>query len=67
MRLQTLLSRTQAGPGRTVKKEQEESSPNHVQRVYLISVHKTVARPPLMEDADSITQPRTSIFEVELC
>ena len=29
--LQNLLSRTQAGPGRTVKKEQEEISPNHVQ------------------------------------
>ena len=26
-----LLSRTQAGPGRTVKKEQEEISRNHVQ------------------------------------
>ena len=37
--LQILLSRTQAGPGRTVKKEQEEISPNHVQRLNLISVH----------------------------
>ena len=36
--LQNLLSRTQAGPGRTVKKEQEEISPNQVQRVNLISV-----------------------------
>ena len=36
--LQNLLSRTQAGPGRTVKKEQEEISPNHVQRINLISV-----------------------------
>ena len=35
--LQNLLSRTQAGPGRTVKKEQEEISPNHVQRLNLIS------------------------------
>ena len=37
--LQNLLSRTQEGPGRTVKKEQEEISPNHVQRINLISVH----------------------------
>ena len=29
--LQILLSRTQAGPGRTVKQEQEEISPNHIQ------------------------------------
>ena len=36
--LQNLLSRTQAGPGRTVKKEQEEISPNHVRRINLISV-----------------------------
>ena len=36
--LQILLSRTQAGPGRTVKQEQEEISPNHVQRINLISV-----------------------------
>ena len=36
--LQMLLSRTQAGPGRTVKQEQEETSQNHVQRINLISV-----------------------------
>ena len=36
--MQNLLSRTQAGPGRTVKKEQEEISPNHVQRLNLFSV-----------------------------
>ena len=36
--LQILLSRTHAGPGRTVKHEQEETSPNHVQRKNLISV-----------------------------
>ena len=36
--LQILLSRTQAGPGRTVKQEQEEISPNHIQRLNLISV-----------------------------
>ena len=39
--LQILLSRTQAGPGRTVKQEQEEISPNHVQRLNLISVYTT--------------------------
>ena len=33
-----LLSRTQAGPCRTVKQEQEEMSPNHVQRLNLPSV-----------------------------
>ena len=38
--LQILLSRTQAGPGRAVKQEQEEISPNHVQRLNLISVQK---------------------------
>ena len=32
--LQILLSRTQAGPGRAVKQEQEEISPNHVQAMY---------------------------------
>ena len=37
--LQIVLSRTKAGPGRTVKQEQEEISPNHVQRLNLISVH----------------------------
>ena len=37
--LQILLSRTQAGPGRTVKQVQEEILPNHVQRLNLISVH----------------------------
>ena len=38
--LQILLSRTQAGPGRTVKQEQEEISLNHVKRINLISVHR---------------------------
>ena len=37
--LQILLSRTQAGPGKLVKQEQEEISPNHVQRLNLISVY----------------------------
>ena len=33
-----LLSRTQAGPGRTVKQEQEEISRNHVQTFVYLSV-----------------------------
>ena len=33
-----LLSRTQAGPGRTVKQEQEEISRNHVQTFICLSV-----------------------------
>ena len=37
--LQILLRRTQAGPGRTGKQEQEEISPNHVQRINLPSVY----------------------------
>ena len=34
--MQILLSRTQAGRGRAVKEQQEEMSPNHVQRINLI-------------------------------
>ena len=37
--LYVLLSRTQAGPGRTVKQEQEEISRNHVQTFICLSVH----------------------------
>ena len=36
--LQILLSRTEAGPGRTVKQEQEEISRNHVQTFIYLSV-----------------------------
>ena len=36
-------SRTQAGPGRTVKQEQEDISPNHVQRINLIFVHENTS------------------------
>ena len=35
---QIQLSRTQAGPGRAVKEQQEQNSPNHEQRINLISV-----------------------------
>ena len=37
--LYVLLSRTQAGPGRTVKQEQEEISRNHLQTFISPSVH----------------------------
>ena len=37
-----LLSRTQAGPGRKVKQEQEEISRNHVPILFLSSVHVIV-------------------------
>ena len=37
--LQILLSRAQAGPGRTVKQEQEQISRNHVQTFISPSVH----------------------------
>ena len=36
--VQILLIRTQAGPGRAVKQEQEEHSRNHVQAFKLVSV-----------------------------
>ena len=36
--LQIQLSRTQAGPGRAVKEQEERYSPNHVQGINLISV-----------------------------
>ena len=36
--LQIQLSRTQAGPGRAVKEQQEQNSPNYVQRINIISV-----------------------------
>ena len=40
--LQIQLSRTQAGPDRAVKEQQEQNSPNHIQRINLISVHVVV-------------------------
>ena len=43
--LQIQLSRTQAGPGRAVQEQQEQNSPNHVQRINLISVlNGTIAK-----------------------
>ena len=42
--LQILLSRTQAGPGRAVKQEQEEISPNHVQAISGASVSETACK-----------------------
>ena len=40
--LQIQLSRTQAGPGRAVKEQQEQNSPYHVRRINLISVQSGV-------------------------
>ena len=37
-----MLSRTQAGPGRTVKQEQEEISRNHVQTFICLSIWLTL-------------------------
>ena len=39
--MQILLSRTQAGPGRTGKQEREEIPPNHAQRSNLMSVQRS--------------------------
>ena len=33
----TYLSRTQAGPGRAVKEQQEQILPNHMERIFLCS------------------------------
>ena len=41
-----LLSKTQAGPGRTVKQEQEEISRNHAQTFIFPSVQKNTLCPP---------------------
>ena len=41
--LQIHLSRTQAGPGRAFKEHQEQNSPNHVQRINLISVESFIS------------------------
>ena len=40
--LQIQLSRTQAGPGRAVKEQQEQNLPNLVQRINLISVYSVL-------------------------
>ena len=37
--LHVLLRRTQAGPGRAIKQEQEQNSRNHLQAFLLISVY----------------------------
>ena len=60
--MQILLSRTQTRPGRTVKQEQEEISPNHVQRLNLISVLNLAKRlflgcVSLLPRPGGITQP----------
>ena len=40
--LQIQLSRTQAGPGRAVKEQQEQISRNHVQTIFGTSVHISI-------------------------
>ena len=42
--LQIQLIRTKAGPDRAVKEQQEQNSPNHVQRINLISVEKSFVK-----------------------
>ena len=48
--MQILLSRTQAGSGRAVKEQQEQTSPNHVQRLNLISVQSILLNGSLHYD-----------------
>ena len=40
----TYLSRTQAGPGRAVKEQHKQTSPNHVQELFLSSVEEAVGK-----------------------
>ena len=49
-----LLSRTQAGPGRTIKQEQEEISRNHVPLFIYLSVLNVQRQPALFQDANGI-------------
>ena len=42
--LHVLLSRTQAGPGRTVKQKKEKISRNHVQTFICLSVQRSAKR-----------------------
>ena len=46
-----LVKQGPGGPGRTVKKEQEEISPNHIQRINLISVEMQHTHPIFLESA----------------
>ena len=45
--LHVMLSMTLAGPGRTVKQEQEEISRNHIQTFICLSVHLNVSLTPI--------------------
>ena len=62
--MQILLSRTQAGPGRTVKQELEEISPNHVQRKNLISVHVDPSFHAAPDEVGSISVYRLDMSSV---
>ena len=66
--LQILLSRSQAGPVRIVKQEQEEISSNHVQRINLTSVC-LFGRPnelPTEEHIINIDNPKHAALQVGL-
>ena len=52
--LYVLLSRSQAGPGRTVKQEQEETSRNHVQTFISPSVCREGNRASLSEERSKV-------------
>ena len=54
--LHVLLSRTQAGPGRTVKQEQEEISRNHVQTFICLSVHTADGHPAALRLSEHLRE-----------
>ena len=62
--LYVLLSRTQAGPSRTVKQEQEEFSRNHIQTFIYLSVVSTFYLPI---DCRSFIRMQRCVGAVPLC
>ena len=69
--LQIHLSRTQAGPGRAVKEQQEQNSPNHVQRINLISVIKAKKKSTRVDkrmstDTDLLRRETLMIYQHEI-
>ena len=58
--LQILLSRTQVGPGRKVKQEQEQISRNHVQTFSVCSIHGTTLH---NSKIDFLVATKTAIFK----
>ena len=57
--MQILLSNSQAGPGRTVKQEQEKNSCNHVQTFIFHSVHLTLKN---IDETQNGTMTRYNYF-----